>query len=69
MQYPTTEPVRYWQDQLVLWGPKILFAILILIITHFVAKAVQWGIAKLIDRMPCQSHPGRRRSIGTALGR
>jgi len=69
--YQTTEPVRYWQDQLVLWGPKVLLAILILVVTHFVAKAVQWGVAKLIDRMPVlKRHPGvGGDSIGTELGR
>jgi len=69
--YQTTEPARYWQDQLVLWGPKVLFAILILIVTHFIAKAVQWGVAKLVDRMPIlKRHPGvGGDSIGTELGR
>jgi hypothetical protein len=69
--YQTTEPARYWQDQLILWGPKVLFAILILVVTHFVAKAVQWGVAKLIDRMPVlKRHPGvGGDSIGTELGR
>lgn len=34
------------------WGLKILAAIAILVLTHFIAKAVQWGIAKLVDRIP-----------------
>ncbi len=69
--YQSTEPARYWQQQLTEWGPKVLFAILILVVTHFVAKAVQWGIAKLIDRMPVlKRHPGvGGDSIGTELGR
>ena len=69
--YQTTEPARYWQDQLFLWGPKILFAVLILVVTHFVAKAVQWGVRKLVDRMPIlKRHPGvGGDSIGTELGR
>jgi hypothetical protein len=69
--YQNSEPARYWQDQLILWGPKVLFAILILVITHFVAKAVQWAIAKLIDRVPVlKRHPGiGGDSIGTELGR
>src|SRR5688500_11948051 len=69
--YQTTEPARYWQQQLIEWGPRILFAILILVVTHFVAKAVQWGIAKLIDRMPVlKRHPGTGGdSVGTELGR
>ena len=69
--YQNTEPARYWQQQLVEWGPKVLFAILILIVTHFVAKAVQWGIAKLVDRVPVlKRHPTvGGDSIGTELGR
>ncbi|WP_051504100.1 mechanosensitive ion channel [Sphingomonas jaspsi] len=69
--YQTTEPAHYWQQQLVEWGPKVLFAVLILIVTHFVAKAVQWGVAKLIDRLPIlKRNPGiGGDSIGTELGR
>ena len=69
--YQSTEPARYWQDQLILWGPKVLLALLILVVTHFVAKAVQWGVAKLIDRMPVlKRHPGvGGDSVGTELGR
>ncbi len=69
--YQNTEPARYWQQQLVEWGPKVLFALLILIVTHFVAKAVQWGVAKLIDRVPVlKRHPGvGGDSVGTELGR
>ena len=69
--YQTTQPAAYWQQQLIEWGPKVLFAILILVITHFVAKAVQWGVAKLIDRVPVlKRHPGvGGDSVGTELGR
>ncbi|HET9231954.1 MAG TPA: mechanosensitive ion channel [Vitreimonas sp.] len=34
------------------WGPRILLAILIVIIAHFAAKAVKWAIAKGVDRVP-----------------
>jgi hypothetical protein len=69
--YQTTEPAVYWQQQLIEWGPKVLFALLILIATHFIAKAVQWGIAKLVDRMPVlKRHPGvGGDSVGKELGR
>jgi hypothetical protein len=42
----------YWQAQLMNWGPKILIAILILIATWIVARAVKWVIQKAIDRTP-----------------
>lgn len=69
--YQNTEPAAYWRDQLFLWGPKVLFAVLILVITHFVAKAVQWAVAKMIDRVPVlKRHPGvGGDSVGTELGR
>src|SRR3569832_2552076 len=34
------------------WGPKVLIAILILIATWVVARAVKWVIQKAIDRPP-----------------
>ena len=42
----------YWQAQLMTWGPKVLIAILILVATWLVARAVKWVIQKAIDRTP-----------------
>lgn len=56
--YDTT---AYWQAQLIAWGPKILIAILILIATWIVARAVKWVIQKAIDRTPAL----RRHMTGT----
>jgi hypothetical protein len=69
--YRTDPPAAYWRDQLFQWGPRVLFAILILIATHFIAKAVQWGVSKGIDRMPVlKRHPvSGGDSVGTELGR
>ncbi|WP_310468186.1 mechanosensitive ion channel [Sphingomonas sp.] len=69
--YRTDAPAAYWRDQLFLWGPRVLFAILILVATHFIAKAVQWGVAKMVDRMPVlKRHPqAGGESVGTELGR
>src|SRR4029453_3022525 len=69
--YRSEAPAAYWRDQLFLWGPRVLFAIIILIVTHFIAKAVQWALARGIDRMPVlKRHPqAGGESIGTELGR
>jgi hypothetical protein len=69
--YTSDAPAAYWRDQLFLWGPRVVFAILILIVTHFVAKAVQWGVAKAIDRVPVlKRHPqAGGQSVGIELGR
>lgn len=42
----------YWQAQTMYWGPKILIAILILIATWIVARAVKWVLQKAVDRSP-----------------
>ena len=42
----------YWQAQLMNWGPKILIAILILVATWVVARAVKWMLQRAIDRIP-----------------
>ena len=51
----------YWQAQLMNWGPKVLIAILILIATWVIARAVKWVIQKAIDRTPAL----RRHMTGT----
>jgi hypothetical protein len=34
------------------WGPRVAVALVILIVAHFLAKGVQWGLAKVIDGLP-----------------
>jgi len=61
----------YWQAQLMNWGPKILIAILILIATWVVARAVKWMIQKAIDRTPAlRKHMtgGPEETVGHQLG-
>ena len=69
--YQNTQPAAYWRDQLMLWGPRLLLAIVILVATHFIAKAVQWAVAKLVDKMPIlKRDPGvGGDSVGKELGR
>src|SRR4051794_2784800 len=42
----------YWQAQLMNWGPRVLIAILIIVATWAVARAVKWVLQKAIDRSP-----------------
>ncbi len=42
----------YWQGQLTYWGPKILIALAILIVTWIVARAVKWVIQKGVEKVP-----------------
>ena len=48
----TPENQAAFMGWLEFWGPKILLAVLIVIIAHFAAKAVKWAIAKGVDRVP-----------------
>jgi hypothetical protein len=61
----------YWQAQLMNWGPKILIAILILVATWAIARAVKWALQKTISRTPAlRKHtPGNEHeTIGHQIG-
>ena len=61
----------YWQAQLAVWGPRILIALLILLATWIVARAVKWALAKAVSRTPAlQKHtPGNQHeTVGDQLG-
>ena len=61
----------YWQAQLMNWGPRVLIAILILVATWLVARAVKWMLQKAISRTPAlQKHtPGNQHeTVGHQLG-
>lgn len=63
--------LSYYQDQLVHWAPKILIALLILVVTWFVARTVKWMFQKLIDRVPAlrrASGPKPGETVGSQLG-
>ena len=64
-------PGDYWRDQLTLWGPRILIALGIIIVTWIVARAVKWALAKAISRTPAlQKHtPGNQHeTVGHQIG-
>lgn len=61
----------YWQGQLMYWGPKVLIALLILVVTWIVARLVKWAFQKAIDRIPAlRTHitGGPRETVGHQLG-
>jgi len=61
----------YWQAQAMNWAPRILIAIVILVATWIVARAVKWILQKAISRTPAlQKHtPGNQHeTIGHQLG-
>ena len=61
----------YWQAQLMLWGPKVLIAIIILVATWIVARAVKWVLQRAIDKTPAlRKHTtgGPTETVGHQLG-
>jgi Conserved TM helix len=46
------EPIQKLMNMAVDWAPRILAALVILLIAHFIAKAVKWGMAAILDRLP-----------------
>ncbi len=54
------------------WGPQILIAVLVLVVTHFLAKGAQWGLARLVDRLPrakgAEKDTVARVTVGYQLG-
>lgn len=69
MYPPTTTDA--WRAQLVEWGPRILIALLILVATWVIARAVKWALAKAISRTPAlQKHtPGNsHETVGQQIG-
>ena len=66
MPYDTNTDIESW---LSLWGPRILGAVAVLLIAWLLAKAVQWALAKLIDKVPgaATHNAGRppKETIGT----
>ena len=65
------ETNAYWHAQVMEWGPQVIIAILILIATWVVARAVKWAMQRLVDRIPAlRKHttgkPGE--TVGHQLG-
>jgi len=61
----------YWQAQATYWAPKVLIALLIIVATWIVARAVKWAIQKMVDRTPAlRKHaPGKPgETVGHQLG-
>jgi hypothetical protein len=69
--YRTDGTGVYWRGELMFWAPKILGAILILVIAWVVARAAKWAIAKVVDRVPAlrkhyEAEPGK--TLGSLIG-
>jgi len=67
----TSPRLAYFGDQLVLWGPKVLAAAVILVATYLIAKGVRWALERAIKAVPWLSRSSGRSgealaaSIGT----
>jgi hypothetical protein len=65
------DQTAYWQSQLIYWAPKVLIALLIIVATWIVARAVKWVLQKGIDRSPALKRHvtgGPGETVGHQLG-
>lgn len=61
---------KYWDQfsaTLVEFGPKLIAALVILVIAYFIAKGLEWAVRKLIARTGLGSSSGQ--NIGYSIGR
>ncbi|HEX8667599.1 MAG TPA: mechanosensitive ion channel [Allosphingosinicella sp.] len=61
----------YWRAELTEWLPRVLGAILILVVAWILARAAKWAIAKVVDRVPAlkrhyEAEPGK--TLGSLIG-
>lgn len=59
------------RDQAVAWGPRLLAALVILVLAHFIAKGVKWAISRAVERIPAlHKHSVARpnETIGSQIG-
>ncbi len=62
---------QYLESQLMVWGPRIAIALVILLATWLIARAVKWALQKAVDRTPAlQKHAAgsKDETVGHQLG-
>ncbi len=69
--YGNDRGADFGQAQLMIWGPRILAAIAIIVVAWLLARAAKWAIAKVVDRVPAlkkhyEAEPGK--TLGSLIG-
>ena len=64
MQTTTYQFVGF-NDLLYTWGPRVLGAVVILIVAYIIGKAVKWALAKVLDRVPAISKHNQAMAQGS----
>jgi hypothetical protein len=61
-----------FQETVTVWGPRILAAIVILLVAWVVGKAVKWGVGRGVDKLPGARHHNAglppKETVGARLG-
>lgn len=71
MMYDPNPQIVFLRDQAMTWGPRLLAAVVILVLAHFLAKGVKWAIARAVDRVPVLQRKSAARpdeTIGAQIG-
>ncbi|SMF69844.1 mechanosensitive ion channel [Allosphingosinicella indica] len=70
--YETQNPNEvYWRMELMEWLPRVLSAVVILLVAWLLARAAKWAIARLVDKVPAlkrhnDAEPGQ--TVGSLIG-
>jgi len=62
----------HWSSAFSVWAPRLVSAVLVLLVTWFLAKGARWSLARIIDRVPgvAAHNTGKppKESLGHQLG-
>ena len=72
MDPAVTPAATDWSVLASVWGPRILAALAILVVAYIAGRALKWGLAKGLNRVPAFAHHNEGRppkeSVGAQLG-
>lgn len=69
--YGQNPDTLYWRDQAYEWLPRIVGALLILLIAYILARGLRWAMARLVDRVPilqCHNETEPGKTVGGLIG-
>ncbi len=60
--------VQTWNEALVVWGPRIIFAAAIVLVAWIVGRALKWALARGVDRLPGARSQNAKVEEGATIG-
>lgn len=57
-----------WNEALSLWGPRIIFAIAVVLVAWIVGRALKWALARGVDKLPGARSQNAKVEEGPSIG-